>query len=106
MNDTTPEEILAALFPNQSVSDVEESASGEQSPDRAAIAKRHGIPDLADQLRGDTAAELEAFAAAMGALRQREQDLAADPVVRALTHHARKGKAIVDALHPPDKEER
>lgn len=38
--------------------------------DRADIARRHGIPHLADKLVGETAAELEADAAARAAVIQ------------------------------------
>ena len=39
-------------------------------PDRADIARRHGIPHLAEKLVGETAQELEADAAARAALLQ------------------------------------
>lgn len=40
---------------------------------REEVARIHGIPDLADQLHGETAAELHAFAAAVASLRKRDQ---------------------------------
>jgi hypothetical protein len=43
--------------------------------DRTEIARRHGIPELAGQLHGDTREEVEAFAAAVAALRHQDEPI-------------------------------
>ena len=55
---------------------------------RQEIARRHGIPELADRLVGETPAELNAFAAAVAALRTREAETKAPESIGDLTVQA------------------
>ena len=73
--------------------------------DRDEVAKRHGIPELADQLHGDTPEAVEAFAAALAALKQREREPHANALARALEAKQRKHSALVRALHGGSEDE-
>jgi hypothetical protein len=104
----TPEDFaaMAAALRGPDSSEAESAGGAEDSstsaentgptPDRAEIGRRHRIPNLADQLVGETAAELEADAAAKAALLQ---------VFTPSPWKTAANEAIVRAIHGTDEAE-